>query len=87
MIYWDEEKNNKLLLERNISFEEVCEIILDKKYLDILENPARPEQQIFIVKMQEYIYVVPFVIDKDENIFLKTAYPSRKFQKMYGGKI
>ena len=86
MIYWDNEKNNKLIIERNISFEEICEIILDKKYLDILENPARPEQQIFIIQMQEYIYVVPFIIDEDDNIFLKTAYPSRKFQKKYGGK-
>ncbi len=87
MIHWDEEKNNKLLLERNITFEEISEIILNKKYLDILENPSRPEQQIFIIEMKDYIYVVPFIIDEDENIFLKTAYPSRKFQKKYGEKI
>ncbi len=87
MIIWDEEKNKKLIVERNISFEEIGEIILDKRYLDILENSARPEQQIFIIEWQTYIYVVPFVIDEDKNIVLKTAYPSRKFQKKYGGTI
>jgi hypothetical protein len=28
---------------------------------------------------------VPFVIEENETIFLKTAYPSRKFHKLYGG--
>ena len=30
------------------------------------------------------LQLVPFVIDKDENIVLKTAYPSRKFHKIFG---
>jgi hypothetical protein len=29
---------------------------------------------------------VPFVIDDDENIVLKTVFPSRKFHKLYGPK-
>jgi hypothetical protein len=86
MIIWDEEKNIKLKLVRNISFETVSEIILNKKYIDILENPARPEQNIFIVEINDYIYAVPFSIDKNSNIFLKTAYPSRKLNKKYRGQ-
>ena len=85
MIIWDEEKNIKLKLERNISFETVSEIILNKKYIDILENPARPEQNIFVVEINDYIYAVPFIIDKNSNIFLKTAYPSRKLNRKYRG--
>ncbi len=84
MIYWDEDKNNKLITEKNISFNEFSEILLREEYLDILENPNRKDQLIFIICLQDYIYAVPFIIDENENIILKTAYPSRKFNKIYG---
>lgn len=83
MIIWDENKNIKLKLERNISFEAISEIILDKKYLDILEHPSRGNQLFFIIELNDYIYSVPFIIDNKSNIILKTAYPSRKLQKKY----
>lgn len=51
MIIWDEEKNIKLKLERNISFEIISDIILNKKYLDILENPSNLQQNVFIVEI------------------------------------
>ncbi len=85
MIIWDDEKNQKLQIERNVSFEEISEIILRKEYLDILENTSRPNQQIFVVKLNNYIYSVPFIIDGQSNIILKTAYPSRKLHKKYMG--
>jgi uncharacterized DUF497 family protein len=84
MIYWDDEKNNKLIAERNISFDEISEIILREEYLDILENPNMEDQMVFVVRFKGYIYVVPFIIDEKEDIILKTAYPSRKFFKKYG---
>ena len=84
MIFWDEEKNTKLITERGISFDEISEIILREEYLDILENPKKENQMIFIIRLKGYIYVVPFIIDDDENIILKTACPSRKFNKIYG---
>ncbi len=84
MIYWDNEKNNKLIVERNISFDEISEIILREEYLDILENPSRKDQLIFIICLKDYIYAVPFIIDEQDNIVLKTAYPSRKFNEIYG---
>jgi uncharacterized DUF497 family protein len=83
MIIWDEDKNIKLKLERNISFELISEIILEKKYLDILEHPYRENQLIFIIELNNYIYSVPFTIDSESNIILKTVYPSRKLQKKY----
>ena len=85
-ILWDEDKNKRLKLERDISFEDFAELILEKKYLDILENPSREEQMIFIVSYKDYTYVIPFVLDEEENIVLKTVFPSRKFHKLYGGK-
>ena len=85
-IIWDEEKNRKLILERGLSIEKFAELILEKKYHAVLKNPSRAKQQIFVIPFQNYTYVVPFIIDEDQNIVLKTVFPSRKFHKMYGGK-
>ncbi len=71
-------------MERKISFEEIAQVILRKEYIDILKNPSHPNQKLFVIKFNEYIWAVPFLIDKKENIVLKTAYPSRKLQKIYG---
>ena len=83
MIIWDNDKNLKLQRERQISFEQIAEIILRKEYLDIIDNPARESQQLFVVKLKDYIYSVPFIIDNRPNIILKTAFPSRKLTKKY----
>jgi uncharacterized DUF497 family protein len=85
-IIWDEKKNKKLIAERGLSFELVSELILEKEYVAVLENTAREGQYIFLIPIDEYIHVVPFVIDEDDNIILKTIYPSRKFHNLYGAK-
>ena len=83
MLLWDDKKNTKLQLERNISFEEISSIILDKKYLDIIENKKYTNQKIFVIKFNKYVWAVPFLIDNENNIILKTAFPSRKLMKLY----
>lgn len=83
MILWDENKNQKLQIERNISFERIAEIILRKEYIDILENPSRDNQQIFVIWLNNYVHCVPFIIDDHSNIILKTAFPSRKLNNKY----
>ena len=85
-ILWDDDKNRKLIAERGLSLETFASLILEKKYLDILKNPSRMEQKIFIIPYASYTYVVPFVVDDNKNIVLKTVFPSRKFDKIYGGK-
>ena len=85
-IIWDKGKNKWLLINRRISFEEIAEIILNKKYIEILENPTRENQQYFILEIRNYTWVVPFIINEKEQIILKTAFPSRKFHKKYGRK-
>ena len=85
-IVWDEEKSRKLILERGLSFEKFAELILEKKYHAILKNPSRAEQKIFIIPYLDYTYVVPFVTDDNQNIVLKTVFPSRKYHEIYGGK-
>jgi uncharacterized DUF497 family protein len=82
---WDPEKNEKLKAERNISFEEIVFYIERGKVLDILEHPNKekyPNQFIFVIPVEDYIYLVPFVEDENE-IILKTIIPSRKATKYY----
>jgi hypothetical protein len=59
-------------------------MLLSSEYIDILENPARPSQMVFVVPYRGYTHVVPFIIDANRNIILKTAFPSRKFHRLYG---
>jgi uncharacterized DUF497 family protein len=86
---WNNEKNQLLKAERNISFEEVVFHIEKKRVLDIVEHPNQEQykgQKIFIVNIHNYAYLVPFV-ESEEEIFLKTIIPSRKATKKYlGGK-
>ncbi|MCK5152857.1 MAG: toxin [Spirochaetales bacterium] len=84
-IIWDEEKNEWLQVNRSISFEEIAGLLLEGSYIDIIENPARQNQYYFILPINNYTWVVPFLIDNKERIVLKTAFPSRKFHKRYGG--
>ncbi len=86
MIIWDEQKNQKLIRERNVSFEEVADKILWGEYIAILKHPERENQQLFVIALHGYIHVVPSVIDEKDNIVLKTVFPSRKLHKIYGGK-
>ncbi|MCL2043639.1 MAG: hypothetical protein FWG89_05810 [Treponema sp.] len=85
-ILWDNEKNKKLIAERGLSLEKFAAEILNKKYSAVLKNPSRKEQKVFIIPYGDYTYAVPFIIDKEKNIILKTVFPSRKFHKLYGGK-
>ncbi|MEI8296085.1 MAG: hypothetical protein WCG04_06150, partial [Alphaproteobacteria bacterium] len=39
-------------------------------------------QNIYVIEMHSYVYLVPFVEDKDK-IFLKTIFPHRKATKKY----
>ena len=82
---WNNDKNEKLKKERNISFEDVLYYIEHGKLLAILKhtNTKRyPGQNIYIVEINNYMYLVPFV-ETENEIFLKTIIPSRKATKKY----
>ncbi len=85
MIRWSEEKDLWLRKTRGLSFQEVADRILAGNYIDILENPSRAGQEVFVLKIKDYIWAVPFAVEGDGSIFLKTAYLSRKLFKRYGG--
>ncbi len=82
MILYDKNKAIKLRYERNIEIEDIVDIIINKKYLDILEHPKRAGQQIFILEYKDYIHIVPFLIDSSKNIIIKTVFPIRNFHKI-----
>ncbi|VAW11866.1 hypothetical protein MNBD_BACTEROID05-716 [hydrothermal vent metagenome] len=87
-IEWNNDKNLFLKKERNISFEEVVVKIENDDVLDILKHPNSkkyPNQKIFIIFLNKYIYLVPFVEDNDK-IFIKTIIPSSKYTKIYLNK-
>jgi len=85
---WDPTKNIQLRAERNISFDEIVYHIEMGRLLDIVEHPnptKYPGQRIFIIAIEDYAYLVPFV-ESDTEIFLKTIIPSRKATREYLGK-
>jgi len=87
MIIYDKNKAIKLRFERNIEIEDIIDIIVNKKYLDILEHPKIKGQQVFVLEYRGYIHVVPFIIDKNNNIIIKTVFPSRSFHSIYKEKL
>lgn len=84
---WDNSKNEQLRKERGISFEEIVFHLERGDILDILEHPNQDKylgQRIFVINVEGYAYLVPFVETEDE-VFLKTIIPSRKATKRYLG--
>ena len=79
---WDENKNESLKRERRVSFEEIVFHINNGDLLAKLDHPKYAHQQIFVVLVGDYIYMVPFVEDS-EKYFLKTIIPSRKLTKEF----
>ena len=82
---WDEDKNSLLKSTRGVVFEDVLIAISEARLLDVLPHynvQKYPNQRLFIIRIREYVYYVPFVED-DEKVFLKNIIPSRKYQKMY----
>lgn len=89
---WNKEKGELLRAQRDISFEEVLIALESGGLLDVVEHPnpkKYPNQRIFVLGINNYVYLVPFVED-EEKIFLKTIIPSRSATKKYlvkgGGK-
>ncbi len=82
---WDDAKNAKLKADRGIGFEDIVFHIERGDLLDTLEHPNPDRyggQRIFVVRREDYVYLVPFVED-DHTVFLKTIIPSRKATKKY----
>lgn len=82
-INWNAEKNQLLMVERGISFEDALFALQAGRLLDDLAHPNNskyPNQRIFVVEIDEYAWLVPYV-ENDDEIFLKSIIPGRKATK------
>jgi uncharacterized DUF497 family protein len=80
------EKNQQLIKQRGISFEEVIMAIEQGAILDILPHPSPakyPNQEIYVLNINNYVYLVPFVRKDKNTVFLKTIFPHRQSTKHY----
>jgi hypothetical protein len=85
---WSNEKNELLKKVRGVSFEDVVLRVERGDLLDIIEHPNQlkyPGQQMLIVNIHDYAYLVPFV-EKDNERFLETIIPSRRATSKYLGE-
>lgn len=84
---FDAGKNEWLVKERNVTFEDVIEAISESGILADYDHPNQakyPQQRIMVVSIREYAHCIPYTID-DDVIDMKTVYPSRKFQRLLKG--
>ena len=81
---FNKDKNEKLQRERGVSFQQVINCLEADQELDVIKHPNSKysNQQIFVVEINDYVYAVPFV-EKENEYFLKTIFPSRKLTKKY----
>lgn len=85
---WDQDKNEFLKTDRKICFEDILFYLENNMLLDSYSHPNQkqyPGQKLYIIDIEGYAYLVPFVESKEE-IFLKTIIPSRKATKKYLSK-
>ena len=86
-IAWNHKKNELLKAQRGVSFEDVVFHILAGDILETIDHPNQqsyPGQQVHVIGIEDYVYLVPFV-ESEEEVFLKTIIPSRKATKKYKG--
>ena len=86
-LYWNPEKNRKLIEERGLSFERVVFSMQSGSLLDDMAHPNTENyahQRVFVVAIDDYVYLIPYV-ESETDIFLKTIIPSRKATKLYLG--
>ncbi len=79
---WNNEKNETLKKERGVSFEEVVFHIERGDLIDVLEHPNQekyPGQRVFVVNVDDYVYLVPFV-ESEAEVFLKQSFPAARRQ-------
>ncbi len=82
---WDSSKNELLKKERGISFEQIIFHLSQGDIWKVADHPDQiryPGQKIYFVLVDEYIYLVPHIKEKNQ-VFLKTIIPSRKATKDY----
>ena len=88
LINWNSTKNQQLIAERGISFEDIVFCLQQGGLLDDVDHPNSdkyPDQRMFVVNIDDYVHLVPYIENRKE-IFLKTVIPSRMATRQYLGE-
>jgi len=75
---WDSAKNERLLSERGIGFEQVVEAYVAGNFsaISMHSNQAKyPGQYMMVIEIDDYLCRVPFVWKDASTALLKTIYP------------
>jgi len=78
---YNPEKNTKLLADREIGFDEIANAMIAGNVIAVTDHYNKdkyPNQKIAYVLVLEKVYVVPYIQEDKDYIFLKTVYPSSK---------
>ena len=83
---WSEEKNQQLIKQRGVSFESLVASIEQGGLLDVVKHRNQnryPGQWMYVVEINEYVHLVPFVMQGDGTPFLKTIIPNSRATREY----
>ena len=84
---YSKEKDLVLRETRKLGFEDIINAIESGNLLKNSRHPNKtkyPNQWMFVVRLKEHVYLVPYVIDNERRVlFLKTFYPNRKATEKY----
>lgn len=86
---WDNAKDERLRLQRHISFDDVKYRLTSGDLLDDIQHPNQeryPGQRLYIVRINNRAWVVPHRRTA-RYVFLYTAYPSEKFTRLYRSQL
>lgn len=84
---WNPEKDQQLTEQRGVSFADVVESIVRDGPVDTYVHPNQrryPGQNIYVVDIRDYLYLVPFVEQDEGRRFLKTIIPNQRAMRRYG---
>lgn len=82
-------KSKWLKTERNIDFNDIIDALKKERLIKVIDHPNKkryPKQRIFLIEINKYVYVTPFV-EENDHIFLKTIYKSHKYTRKYLKKL
>ena len=83
---YNPEKNSKLLEDREIGFDEIATAMIGGNVIAVTNHFNKekyPNQKIAYVLVLDQVYVVPYIIEDEGSIFLKTAYPSSRARNIF----
>jgi hypothetical protein len=86
-VSWNSEKAKALRSDptrAHVSFEDCVVALGSGGHLATVPNLSKnfPNQQMYVLKIKNYVHCVPFV-EGDDEVFLKTIFPSRKYTAMF----